>query len=287
MKSKFLLKLVFYLLPILSLISCSGVPQIQSENPKTPIVIDGDKNDWSDKSVFIKDANLSLMISSNDEYLYIFASIPNGMEFLSRGLTIWFDNTGKERSYFGLHYPLGMSGRANTGFLNRQNEQPTDEDLQSERRRMLAEQLLQMDKYEILGEEQKEKKTFYIKDNNPLQVALKEDQSSINYEARIPLNIMESFGYAIQPNKDKPISLSFEFGNFERNRQGRDRQNNPGRFPTEGIEPNRPPMDQGNSPDAQNTRRRRGENGFGGNNPRGERPNSSTMENFSIKVILK
>lgn len=287
MKPIFLFKTVLYLLPILSFISCSGLPQLQSENPKTPIVIDGDKNDWSDKSVFIKDANLSFMVSNDDKYLYIFASIPNGMEFLARGLTIWFDNKGKEKSYFGLHYPLGMSGRTNPGFPNRPNEQLGDEDMQSERRRMLAEQLLQMDRYEIVGEKQKDKKTFYTKDNNSIQVALKEYQSSINYEARIPLHITDGFDYAIKPNQDNPILLDFEFGSFERNRQGRDRQNNPGRFPSEGIEPGQAPVDQGSSPEAQNARRRRGENNFGGSNPRAERPNFSTMENFSIKVILK
>ena len=285
MKPIFLFKIVLYLLPILFLISCSGLPQIQSENPQTHIVIDGDKNDWSDKSVFIKEANLSLMVSNDDEYLYIFASIPNSMEFLSRGLTIWFDSTGNKRYYFGLHYPLAMRERIDRDFPNRQNEQPNDKDQPSERRRMLADQLLQMDKYEILGEEQKEKRTFYIKDDNPIQVALKEDQSSINYEARIPLHIIDDFGYAIKPNKDKPISLSFEFGSLERMRQGRDRQGNPDRFPAGGMEPIRP--DQDASPDRQNPRRRRGENGFGSNSTPRERPNFSAMENFSIKVVLK
>jgi hypothetical protein len=227
------------------------------------------------------------MVSNDGEYLYIFASTSNTMEFLSRGLTIWFDSTGNEKSYFGLHYPLGMRGGSNRDFPMQQNEQRDNEDQRLERRRMLSEELLQMDKYEILGEEQKEKKTFYIKDNTPIQVALKEYEFSINYEARIPLHIMGDFAYAIKPKKDKPISLGFEFGSFERNRQGRGRQNNPDRFPTEGMEPGRPPTGDGSSTGTQNpTRRRRGENGPGPGATR-ERPNFSTMENFWIKVVPK
>lgn len=278
---------VLYLLPILFLVSCSGLPQLQSENPQFSIIIDGDKNDWSDKSVFIQDANLSLMVSNDNEYLYIFASIHNSMEFLGRGLTIWFDNTGGKKYYFGLHYPLGIRERTNINFSNRQNEQFDSEHQRSERRKILSEQLLQMDRYEILGEEQKDTRTFYSKDNTPVQVALKEDQSYINYEARIPLHIIDDFLYAIAPNKDKPISLGFEFGDFERNRQGRERPNAPERFPSEGMEPNRrPPIDDGNPTGSQNTtRRRRGENVSDGAHR--ERANFSAMENFWIKVILK
>jgi len=90
-----------------------------------------------------------------------------------------------------------------------------DDNPPQNRDKMMSNPLLDMDRFEILGADKKDKRTFYLKDDIPIKIAILDNQFFISYEARIPLYPSENFKYAINPGKNKTISLGFEFGEIE------------------------------------------------------------------------
>lgn len=297
MKNKYL---IFFLFPTILLmfllISCSSMKQIESFNPSKPIRIDGLKEDWDDKSFYIEDTNMSLMISNDDQFLYIYAATTEKMPLLTRGLTIWFDSTGGKDNYFGIHFPLGMQGKQpqfNILPSETEGKYPNDNPPQN-RDKMMSNPLLDMDKFEILGAEKKDKRTFYLKDDIPIKIAILDNQFFISYEARIPLYPTENFKYAINPGKNKTISLGFEFGEIEsrKTRSGNRSFGEPGAGgpPPDGGgfgNPGTPPDGGGFGRPGGGGRTGRG--GTRGNQSPPDSPESqnSDVEDFWIKINLK
>lgn len=283
------------------MISCASIPQVQSSRPSKTITIDGLKNDWDDKSFYIEDANLSLMISNDDQYLYIYASTAEKMPLLARGVTIWFDSTAGKDKYFGLHFPLGMEGNFHPAMMKKSAELNSAD----ERGKDLGpfnDPIAEMDKFEILGENKKDKRTFFLKDKSPIKVALKDNQFYIAYEARIPLYILDSFNYAIKPGAKKEISLGFEFGELEKsssNRRGSGMMppgeggtmppgEGGGMTPGEGGGDMMPPNSGGmGGPGGGRGGRSGNRGGRGGAHSGTARPDVAEMDDFWIKVILK
>lgn len=293
MKKNFFSQLLFILLSIILFMSCSSMKEIHSFTPSNQIKIDGLKEDWDDKSVYIEEANMSLMISNDDNFLYIYAATTEKMPFLSRGLTIWIDSTGGKDTYFGIHFPLGsQSKKMQFDIPNSDNKFPDENNPAEFKNRIPNNPLLEMDRFEIVGSNKKDKKTFYLKDDVPIKLAVRDNQFFISYEAKIPLYPTENFKYAINPGNNKIISLGFEFGEME-SKKSRSSSGfgGPGGPPPDGGGFGSP---GGTPPD--------GSGGFGGpggsgrsgrGNTRGSQPPGSQGEQYSdiddfwLKVSLK
>lgn len=295
MKNKyFIFTISFIILLITLFISCSSMKQIESFKPSKSIKIDGLKEDWDDRSFYIEDANMSLMISNDDQFLYIYAATTEKMPLLTRGLTIWFDSTGSKDNYFGIHFPLGNQGKIpQFNMLPRENEgKYPDDNTPQNRDKMMNNPLLDMDKFEILGASKKDKKTFYLKDDIPIKIAILDNQFFISYEARIPLYPSENFKYAINPGKNKIISLGFEFGEIESRkiRSGDRNFGGPGGPPPDGGGfggSGGPPDGGGFGGPGGGSRTGRG--GMRGNQspPGSPESQNSDVEDFWLKVTLK
>ena len=284
MKTGYYFKLLLpFSLFSLFIAACSSIPQIQSERIAKTIIIDGDKSDWNDKSVYIEDANLSLMVANDDNFLYIYAYSADKMGFLRRGLTVWIDSSANDEKYFGLHFPIVYKNMEMRPMLNRKDDFENNTD----RKRFdpLNDLIAGMDKFEILGEDKKDKKTFFLKENTPIKVALKDNQFYIAYEARVPLNKTENYKYSVDPGKDKTITLGFEFGELKSPNRGRGGMMREGGTPPGG---GMMPPDGGGTGAGPGG----GMDGRGGRGSRAgarapEEMQAQDMDDFTIKVILK
>jgi hypothetical protein len=78
-----------------------------------PIVIDGSDAEWENAKMYIEEANLSLGLFDDAEYLYVsLVTADRNVQrrIMGQGLTVWFDAKSRKGKTFGIHFPLGMGG---------------------------------------------------------------------------------------------------------------------------------------------------------------------------------
>ena len=99
------------------LFGCSCTKRVAELNywTKEVPVINGELSEWRNLQRSAKQKAFQYEISNDEKYLYIgFRVIDPRVQtnIMKRGLTIWFDTTGRRKRYIGVGYPLALSESA-------------------------------------------------------------------------------------------------------------------------------------------------------------------------------
>lgn len=113
------MKLFFYLLGIIFLISCNSSSYYTSQWHT--------KGDKEPASVFHKENRLSVAVSNDEEYLYlkIESTNPETIQKVKKlGLSVWLSNGENPNKSWGIHYPLPFENTERKAALEGFNQEP-------------------------------------------------------------------------------------------------------------------------------------------------------------------
>lgn len=96
----------------LLLLACSRQPTASSAArfATTPPTTDGQPTDWADSLRYDPTSKLQYQVLNDSRAVYLRLKVADQgtqARVLRRGLTVWFDTTGRNQHQFGVRYPLG------------------------------------------------------------------------------------------------------------------------------------------------------------------------------------
>lgn len=110
MSKTYLFKFLFYALiifaaPLLS--SCSSVVEVVSDRQESPIIINGDRSDWTGNLAQSDDRKIAFGFRNDSQFLYLLVTTPDratAMKMLLQGLTISISSGDGEK--LDIKYPI-------------------------------------------------------------------------------------------------------------------------------------------------------------------------------------
>jgi hypothetical protein len=212
-----------------------GSIEFKSQWRSQPISIDGDNNDWQDKTWIIKDLpNVVVGFMNDDKDLYLSLTISDRSlqrQIAFRGLTVWFDRTGGEEKKFGICYPLGMGMM---DFPIDRRRSPEGSERMRDSIPNFTEQL--SNEIEIYGPMEGEHQRMQVRESG-IEVALRLTNGLLIYEMKIPIEANGLKPYAIGTMAGSTIGVGVETEN-----DGIQNERN-GRRMLDGGNPGEPPAD--------------------------------------------
>lgn len=196
---------------------------IQSYYQKTPIIIDGNIDDWGDMIIFDDKTSIVSDISNDHEYIYVKVRIANyySISRLMRGgFTVWFNDEGKSKPKIGIAFPImkdmpDLNKQKKGQFANisrSEAERLQDKKLENFNARFIA----GLASINILDKDLNviESKQFNMDDEGLSATLLLKDADLFIYEARIPLDLIFDNKEEFLASKKKSFCLGYEFGKF-------------------------------------------------------------------------
>lgn len=194
----------FGLLASIALWGCSSTVELASAWKTGEINVDGNDNDWSNATTYVKSAAVSIGAKNDNEYLYLclIATPQMQRQIFMQGLTVWFDAEGSQNKAFGIHFPLGMRGRGRP--ISRDgNRDPEDMRAQMEQARR---------ELEILGPGKDERQRVLLLQLQDLTLRFGSSQDLLVYELKVPLRRSAKHPYAIGVESGQFVGVGFEVG---------------------------------------------------------------------------
>jgi hypothetical protein len=232
---------LLFLVGVVHLGGCKNV-EVSSLWLDRPIDIDGSDAEWENAKMYIEEANLSLGLFNDAEYLYVsLVTADRNVErqIMGQGLTVWFDAKGGKNKTFGVHFPLGMRGRGPDG-------RPSGEDREmlpssgggepeggytppafdrgdreggmpsfDRGERIFGRVQTEM---EILGPGKNDRMILPLDGKQGIEVRTGHDNDRLVYELKVPLAASDSFAYAVGAVSGKTFSIGFETPEMDRSR---------------------------------------------------------------------
>jgi hypothetical protein len=188
-----------------------GSIEFKSQWRNQTIIIDGDNNDWQDKTWIIKDLpNVVVGFMNDDKDLYFSLTISDRSlqrQIAFRGLTVWFDRTGGDEKKFGVRFPLGM------GMIDMpidRNRPPEGYERMRDSIPIFTEQL--SNEIEIYGPMEGEHQRLRVQESG-IEVALRTTNGLLIYEMKISLEANGLKPYAIGTMAGSMIGIGVETEN--------------------------------------------------------------------------
>ena len=169
---------------------CSRQPMASSvaRFAAAPPAIDGQPTDWADSLRYDPTSKLQYQVLNDSRTVYVRLKVADQgtqARVLRRGLTIWFDTTGRNQHQFGVRYPLGGTPPS------AQTAPAPDASLADRRmRRTLA--LAEMREMELLNYKGSKEPTL-TDTQSPLGVKVAvgfNAQDDLIYEVAVPLRLL-------------------------------------------------------------------------------------------------
>ncbi len=198
------------LVSALAAAGCASTPELTSSWNDHQVVIDGQATEWTTNVNYLNDAHVSLGVRNDGEYLYMVLMSSEQQfrrQMLGLGLTVWFerDDGGK----IGIHYPVGMTAQRRGEMPQGEEDNPESRD---EGRPQFGEGL---EKLEILGSDDKDRRVFSTVDPTGIAVKIGDAMGSTVYELRIPLRTSSDRPFAVGVDPGGVVKLGLETGKFE------------------------------------------------------------------------
>ncbi|MBI3579774.1 MAG: hypothetical protein HY089_10240 [Ignavibacteriales bacterium] len=191
---------------------CSSTVELASAWKTGELNIDGNDNDWSNATTYIKNSGVSIGAKNDNEYLYLclIATSQTQRQIFMQGLTVWFDAEGSQNKTFGIHFPLGMlAGRR--PMTRGANQDPDDMRAQMEQARR---------ELEILGPGKDERQRVLLMQLQDLTLRFGNSQDLLVYELKVPLRKSAKHPYAIGIESGQFVGVGFEVGETRGERLG-------------------------------------------------------------------
>ncbi|HEY2431309.1 MAG TPA: hypothetical protein VGI12_01460 [Vicinamibacterales bacterium] len=197
-------------------LSASEKPHFDSQLRDGAITIDGKYDDWYGNLQPFEQAPVAIQFLNDKDYLYMrltASASAERREILRQGFTVWFDPAGGTKKHLGIRYPVvehgtggddagrgGYGGRraGGQGGGSGESESPSEPS--------------PGDRIDVLGPG-KDDARMLTRDHAPgIDVAIREDQGTLQYELKVPLVHDADHPYAIDATPGKPVGIGLEAG---------------------------------------------------------------------------
>lgn len=191
-------------------VSAAERPHFDSKGRDGAIAVDGRFDDWyGSLAPFGKDA-VAIQFLNDGEFLYVRLTASDAatrMQIVRQGMTVWFDPGGGTKKKFGIKYPVverdGLGGDARGGGLGggrgRRGEGPPDEESGAP-----------TDRIDIIGPGKDEARSLTRDHSSGVDVAVRAEQGTLQYELKVPLARSADHPYAIDTVPGKTIGVGLE-----------------------------------------------------------------------------
>jgi hypothetical protein len=205
-------KIFYFIIFLLTLLfGCKSI-EISSYWRDREIKIDGNSDEWENKTWVAKDfPNMAFGFMNDENYLYLSLTISDRAlqrQIAMMGLTVWFDRNGEEEKQFGVRYPVGMEMR----------------EMQMERRKFGQNEERGRDtmpqfpekfsnELEIFGPMENEHQLIRIPETGGIEVVLHFLRGLLVYEMKVPLQDKSSQPYVVGTTAGSVIGVGIETNN--------------------------------------------------------------------------
>jgi hypothetical protein len=101
-------RIIFIAAMALLLAGCSTVILVRALWQKTPVVVDGNEQDWVDRTFYLNEQDVSIGVQNDKDNFYLFVKLLNPGQMRAvrfAGLTIWLDPAGGSDKEYGIRIP--------------------------------------------------------------------------------------------------------------------------------------------------------------------------------------
>jgi hypothetical protein len=192
------------------------------------ITVDGKFDDWYGTLQPFGDAPVSLQTLNDGEFLYlrlIASDSAARRESVRQGMTVWFDPQGGTKKKLGIKYPVVEAGsgpdegrgRGGSGGYggghggHGRGEHPEGG---------MEDAVIASDRVDILGPGKDDARSLTRDHLSGLDVAIRAEQGTLQYELKIPLARSADHPYAIDTQAGKTIGLGIETAKMPQHSSG-------------------------------------------------------------------
>ena len=181
----------------------SEKPRFQSQLRDGAITVDGRYDDWCGHLDPFEAAPVAVQFLNDNEYLYMrltASSTAERMQIVRRGFTVWFDPGGGTKKQFGVRYPVVEHGTGPE--MDDRGASPAD-------------------RIDVLGPGKDDARMLTRDFARGIDVAIRNEQGTLQYELRVPLAKSADHPYAIEAVAGKPIGFGLETAKPQQSTFGR------------------------------------------------------------------
>jgi len=207
---KVMRSLCVLMLLALGSVSASEKPHFDSQLRGGAITVDGRYDDWYGNLQPFEQVPVAVQFLNDRDYLYMRLTASASAErrqILRQGFTVWFDPAGGTKKHFGVRYPVVEGGSERPGGYggygggrrggDRGGATADTDPGPGER-------------IDVLGPG-KDEARMLTRDHAPgIDVAIREEQGTLQYELKVPLVKTAEHPYAIEAVAGKPIGFGLE-----------------------------------------------------------------------------
>jgi len=196
-------------------VAASERPKFESRLRDGAITVDGKYDDWYGTLAPFEAAPVAVQFLNDSEFLYMritASASAERMQIVRQGFTVWFDPAGGTKKHFGIRYPVvergsgpeeggygGYGGGRRGGGAGREREGGNPDQIVG-------------DRIDVLGPK-KDDARMLTRDHAPgLDVAIRSEQGTLQYELKVPLLKSADHPYAIEAVAGKPVGFGLETG---------------------------------------------------------------------------
>ena len=197
-------------------LAASEKPHFESQLRDGAITIDGRYDDWYGSLQPFEQAPVAIQFLNDKDFLYMRLTASASVErreILRQGFTVWFDPAGGTKKHLGIRYPVvergtggdedGRGGSGGFGGGRHGGERGGDH---------APSDPSPADRIDVLGPG-KDDARMLTRDHAPgLDVAIREEQGTLQYELKVPLVHTGDHPYAIDAQPGKANGVGLEAG---------------------------------------------------------------------------
>lgn len=179
------------------------------------ITIDGIDNEWEDTRVYLKDADASVSVLNDSEFVYVSfvtAKEETIRQATAMGLILWFDAAGGKDKTFGIRFPLGMMESGMTPPRDF-SEEGSDEERAADRAERFKKSTLEM---EILGPGEDDARRVQVATLEGIEARASLSADKLVYELKIPIVKSDLHPFAIGAKPGERIGMGIETPEIDR-----------------------------------------------------------------------
>jgi hypothetical protein len=187
-------------------------PTFESQLRDGAITVDGRYDDWYGNLQPFELAPVAVQFLNDGEFLYMrmtASSTPERMQIVRQGLTVWFDPAGGTKKHFGVRYPVVEHGIGPEGDP-REGRRRGEGGRQGEPAGLPEPS--PGDRIDVLGPGKEDARMLTRDHAQGLDVVVRSEQGSLQYELKVPLAKSADHTYAIGAVAGKPIGFGIETG---------------------------------------------------------------------------
>jgi uncharacterized membrane protein YgcG len=179
-------------------------PHVDSHPRDGVIAIDGKFDDWSGNLEPLGTTPMSIQVVNDGEFLYLRLTASDAgtrMQIMRLGMTVWVDPAGGTKKKLGVRYPVVEAGSFGGGERGRGRRERPDEESGPP-----------LERVDILGPGKDDARSLTRDHLSGVDVALRSEQGSLEYELKVPLKHTSDRPYAIDAEPGKTIGIGIETG---------------------------------------------------------------------------